>query len=75
MNLCLLGLKHWVFVPPSQAGFVDASAAHWWPSRGEAGLAFEVLQGPGDFVYVPEGWGHAVVNLADSLALAFEAAQ
>jgi hypothetical protein len=73
VNLCLFGLKHWLLVPPAAAAFTDAPAAEWWPTRARAGPAFEVLQGPGDFVYVPDGWGHAVLNLADSLALAFEA--
>ena len=30
------------------------------------------VQRPGDVVYVPENWGHAVVNLEDSVAVAFE---
>lgn len=30
------------------------------------------LQGPGDVVYVPQHWGHAVLNLADSVAVAIE---
>jgi hypothetical protein len=30
------------------------------------------LQEPGDLVYVPSHWGHAVLNLADTVALAYE---
>jgi hypothetical protein len=30
------------------------------------------LQGPGDLVWVPEHWGHAVLNLADAVAVAVE---
>ena len=30
------------------------------------------LQEPGDIVFVPRAWGHAVLNLADSLAFAIE---
>jgi hypothetical protein len=73
INLCLFGVKHWLLVPPAAAAFVDAPAAEWWPLRDDAGPAFEVFQGPGDFVFVPDNWGHAVLNLADSAALAFEA--
>ena len=32
----------------------------------------EFLQEPGDVVYVPADWGHAVLNLEDSVAVAFE---
>ena len=35
-------------------------------------LATECVQRPGDVVYIPENWGHAVVNLADSIAVAYE---
>lgn len=31
-----------------------------------------VLQAPGDVVVVPESWGHAVLNLADTMAIALE---
>ena len=31
-----------------------------------------LLQGPGDLVLVPEHWGHAVLNLADTVAVAYE---
>lgn len=33
---------------------------------------FEVIQEPGDIVWVPAGWGHAVLNLEPSVAVAFE---
>jgi hypothetical protein len=32
----------------------------------------EVMQEGGDVVFVPEGWGHAVLNLEDTLAVAIE---
>ena len=30
------------------------------------------LQFPGDTIYIPENWGHAVVNMEDSIAVASE---
>jgi oxalate decarboxylase/phosphoglucose isomerase-like protein (cupin superfamily) len=30
------------------------------------------MQLPGDVVYVPDEWGHAVVNVADTVAVAYE---
>jgi hypothetical protein len=38
---------------------------------GGDGVAF-VLQHPGDLVFVPEFWGHAVLNLGDVISVAFE---
>ena len=29
-------------------------------------------QEPGDIIYVPAGWGHAVLNLEDTVAVATE---
>jgi hypothetical protein len=32
----------------------------------------QILQEEGDLVFVPEGWGHAVLNLEPSIAVAAE---
>ena len=37
-----------------------------------ASRPLEVVQEPGDVVWVPAGWGHAVLNLEPSVAVAFE---
>jgi hypothetical protein len=39
---------------------------------GKGGWHFIFTQAPGDLVYVPPYWGHAVLNLADSYAVALE---
>jgi hypothetical protein len=82
LNVLFVGLKLWWLVPPEHAAFVDATALQWWASalaeRSEQqqqlpalpGLLF--LQGPGEAVYVPSLWGHAVLNLASSVAIACE---
>lgn len=55
------------------ASVVSDSAVHWlfeqYPnmSKANGGLDFEQL--PGETVYVPPGWRHAVVNLALSVAV------
>jgi hypothetical protein len=43
-----------------------------WSTRTGTPAVYEVLQLPGDIVYVPAQWGHAVLNLADTIAVAFE---
>ena len=32
----------------------------------------ECVQGPGELMFVPDMWGHAVLNEEDSIAVAFE---
>lgn len=74
LNVCLLGLRLWTLVPPSDAALAFAPVAEWWAAgAAERTPRLEVLQGPEDWVYVPPGWGHAVINLADSVALAWQA--
>ena len=76
VNFCVVGVKAWVLVPPAAAAFADATAEAWWreelPGLAAGVATTRVLQGPGDMVFVPGLWGHAVINLADSLAVAYE---
>merc|ERR1712176_15793 len=64
-NILLSGKKKWWLWPPARAALsrvhptcipdaFDAEELHG---------AIEVLQNPGDIVYVPMNWGHAVLNL------------
>ncbi len=75
-NALVYGLKRWYLWPPSEAYFAFSQAREWEQEylgghHGEP-RATVCVQGPGDVMYVPENWGHAVVNLADSVAIAFE---
>jgi len=74
LNSLAWGLKLWFITPPASAGFVESeSAAQWWEAQAAAAFpGYLFLQGPGDIVYVPPLWGHAVMNLADSFAVALE---
>jgi hypothetical protein len=69
------------------ADHAGKKAAMWWSSiiSGTSGMpesshlsASEdasimwVIQRGGDIVYVPEFWGHAVINLVDSVGVAYE---
>ena len=77
VNFCVLGVKAWVLLPPSAAGYADAGAEAWWRQelprlQGQGGRVLQVLQGPSDMLFIPANWGHAVLNLADSVAMAYE---
>ena len=76
VNALFIGLKLWFLTPPAHASFVDATAAEWWSrvpaSRPPLPPHIMFLQGPGELVFVPSHWGHAVINLCDSVAMALE---
>ena len=73
VNILLIGLKAWSMIPPAEAGFHDGHVGQWWERRGESTRCrYEALQGPHDLMFIPDGWGHAVLNLADSVAIALE---
>lgn len=94
VNLLLVGVKLWIFIPPSEASFIDAHAHDFWTKYylpmfvysnfsssplNNVGYTNDTvpwhyigLQSPGDLVFVPPHWGHAILNLADTVALAYE---
>ena len=75
-NALVYGVKLWYLWPPSEAHFAFCHVQDWQRSHQEGQLrgpaALECVQRPGDIVYVPENWGHAVVNVEDSIAVAYE---
>ncbi|KAL3931145.1 MAG: hypothetical protein SGBAC_011446 [Bacillariaceae sp.] len=78
------GCKRWVLFPPdtnqASIGMQDPQIpssiwfAQWYPRLQKEfqttfNGAVEVLQRPGDTVYVPAGWPHLVLNLEDTVAI------
>jgi hypothetical protein len=77
-NQLLVGVKLWLLYPPRHAFFADAHVRSWYEGLrngshpGVRPPPLQFLQEAGDLVYLPEHWGHAVVNLADTVAIALE---
>eukprot|EP00929_Paragymnodinium_shiwhaense_P076740 TRINITY_DN39502_c0_g1_i2.p1 TRINITY_DN39502_c0_g1~~TRINITY_DN39502_c0_g1_i2.p1 ORF type:complete len:501 (-),score=51.56 TRINITY_DN39502_c0_g1_i2:15-1517(-) len=70
-NMLLKGRKRWWVWPPYQAAMSRIHPRHLCrqtgaaPELGVAAAQFVCIQHAGDVVYVPDGWGHAVLNEAD----------
>ena len=69
-NMLLHGAKQWFLTPPDEAGF---SNVH--PGDDSMQLQKHVIscvQLENEVIYVPRGWGHAVINHGDTVAMAAE---
>ncbi|CAE8611064.1 unnamed protein product [Polarella glacialis] len=69
INILLSGRKRWWLVPPARAAMsrvhpLDALQNASSPEGELYTQAMVLEQEPGDIMYVPDMWGHAVLNLA-----------
>ena len=70
--------QHWWITPPSKSHFSTAPVQEWvgLGDDGAGGLdpaaTFRCTQFPGDVIYVPFDWGHAVLNLDETVGVALE---
>lgn len=86
-NALAHGLKQWWLFPPAAAGYSTIPVAEWAqlvlpglqdrcgaPNTTIAppGCPVVVMQRPGDIIFVPRDWGHAVLNLQASVGVAVE---
>jgi hypothetical protein len=79
-NALVYGVKRWAVQPPQdamystqhpQAVFAELDAQDESARLGRASV-LECTQEAGDVVFVPDGWGHATLNLAESIGWAQE---
>ena len=74
-NALIHGRKRWAITAPGATLPHDTDVVRWFSDwhklREQCGGCnwFDFIQSPGEVVYVPQGWGHAVVNLELSVAL------
>ena len=67
----VFGERRWFLTPPRYAKIRTGSVIDWFETeyknstyRAAHGI-IEVTQRPGEILYVPAGWGHAVINTAN----------
>eukprot|EP00927_Polykrikos_kofoidii_P071579 TRINITY_DN67837_c0_g1_i1.p1 TRINITY_DN67837_c0_g1~~TRINITY_DN67837_c0_g1_i1.p1 ORF type:complete len:437 (+),score=53.76 TRINITY_DN67837_c0_g1_i1:56-1312(+) len=67
----VVGLKLWVFEPPSKVSWAPRHGSYIRSlvKEGPPSHAILCLQHPGDTVFVPTDWGHATVNIGVTLAV------
>ena len=72
------GRKRWSLYAPGtlpKVGY-NPAAPHitWvesiWPTLSPAERPLECVQGPGDVLYIPDGWEHATLNLGETVSMA-----
>ena len=74
-NVLFYGLKRWFLFPPPHAVYSKQHVWDWWKTRhrnGPSESVWECVQHPGDLMFIPDMWGHAVINLKESVGLAAE---
>ena len=74
-NALVFGRKRWFLLPPDAIYGTYTASVLGWLERDRAGLPvapLECIQQAGEVLFVPAGWHHATLNLADSVGLAVE---
>ena len=74
-NFLVYGKKRWFIFPPKDAFYSKEHVWDWWRERyrdGKGARAWECIQYPGDLMVLPDMWGHAVINLQESVGVASE---
>ena len=75
-NLLVYGKKKWFFFPPNVAFYSKQHVLDWYRDNARfiakgAGMS-TCTQFPGDLLYIPDMWGHAVMNLRESVGFSQE---
>lgn len=75
MIVCFSGRKRWFFVPPFRNFWSRKPVAEWFATD-YADVPpkplFQCVQNPGDIIYIPDKYGHAVLNLEETVGVAAE---
>ncbi|MBN1207258.1 MAG: cupin-like domain-containing protein [Myxococcaceae bacterium] len=74
-NALFFGYKRWFLLPPFHFYGPTSIAMHEWASTHRSRFAadlHECVQQPGEILFVPQYWYHAVLNVSDCVGVAVE---
>jgi hypothetical protein len=74
-NALLFGYKRWFLLPPFHFSGSTTLPMHEWARAHRerfAGDLHECVQRPGEVLFVPQHWYHAVLNVSDCVGIAVE---
>ena len=69
-NMLIHGAKQWFLTPPDEAGFSNVHPAD--DMMQQRNHVISCVQLENEIIFVPRGWGHAVINHGDTVAMAAE---
>eukprot|EP00039_Didymoeca_costata_P011935 m.170128 g.170128 ORF g.170128 m.170128 type:complete len:96 (+) comp15335_c0_seq16:69-356(+) len=73
LNVLAYGRKEWILQPPAYAEYSrEHPKSLFEGSTGRSQHTYRCIQESGDILFVPEAWGHATMNLAESIGWASE---
>ena len=75
VNILFSGMKKWYLLPPNSYFGPKVGSMSWWLKHVYNDLPIaplEVIQHPGDVMFVPSNWNHAVINLESVSGITFQ---
>ena len=72
-NVLVYGRKRWLLKPPAEAEYSTEHPKFAFDAAATSASAeYSCQQESGDVVFVPDGWSHATLNMAESIGFASE---
>eukprot|EP00040_Diaphanoeca_grandis_P025275 m.139786 g.139786 ORF g.139786 m.139786 type:complete len:864 (+) comp30080_c0_seq2:305-2896(+) len=77
-NVLMYGRKRWYLLPPPHAMYSKQPIMEWLADGNVErlseidGALYSCVQEAGDIIFVPEAWGHGILNLQETVGFAIE---
>jgi len=78
INFLMYGRKRWFMFRPGDTNYMRTAPLSWFHAEDgykrakEEGTLVECVQQPGEAIFVPQAWGHGVLNIETSIGAAME---